>query len=363
MNLALIISSLNPGGAERVLSELANYWISQGHHVTLITLASPDTKPFYPLDSRIHLIQLDQSHPEFSFFTRFGNILRRVFWLRKTLKILKPDAVLSFVDVMNLTTLLASTGLKPTVIVSERTHPAYHKLSVLYQRLRALLYPRAFKVVVQTQAASDYFKKLKNLVVIPNAVKEPPLKKMTPIDRVSHIISVGRLCPFKGFDTLIHAFEKLHSQVPDLRLTIYGEGSERNNLQALIHSLHLQEKVSLPGVVQDIHQKLAAADLFVFPSLYEGFPNALCEAMAVGLPVIASRCSGNIDIVRNGIDGRLFSAGDISQLTSLIEELIHDSDQRKRLGEAAQTIRQRFHPHQIFHMWDKLIAEATGLIS
>ena len=358
MHLALIISSLNTGGAERVLSELANYWVLKGHHITLITLASPDARPFYPLDSRIRLIQLGQSHPEPSLFIRLGHILRRVFWLRKALKTLKPDAILSFVDVMNLTTLLASTGLKTPVIVSERTHPAYHKLPFLYQRLRTLLYPRAVKVVVQTQAAADYFKKLANLVVIPNAVQESPLKTTT--DKASHIISVGRLCPFKGFDTLIHAFARLHPSCPSLRLTIYGEGSERNKLQTLIHSLHLEGKVSLPGVTQDIHQKLAAADLFVFPSIYEGFPNALCEAMAVGLPVIASHCSGNIDIVRNGIDGRLFSAGDISQLTALIEELMNDSDQRKRLGEAAQTISQRFHPHQIFHMWDKLIAEASG---
>ncbi|MFM8454710.1 MAG: glycosyltransferase [Gammaproteobacteria bacterium] len=136
MHLALIISSLNAGGAERVLTELANYWVSKGHQVTLVTLASPDAKPFYPLHSKVRLIQLNQTQSESSFLTRLGNILRRVFYLRKTLKTLNPDVVLSFVDVINLTTLLASVWLKTLVIVSERTHPFYHKLPAIYNRLR-----------------------------------------------------------------------------------------------------------------------------------------------------------------------------------------------------------------------------------
>lgn len=104
------------------------------------------------------------------------------------------------------------------------------------------------------------------------------------------------------------------------------------------------------------------ADLFVFPSLYEGFPNALAEAMSVGLPVTASNCSGNIDIVRDGIDGRLFPVGDIPKLTALMEELLNDPNTRRRLGEEAKTVAERFHPNLIFHKWDQFIREATGQI-
>ena len=192
MHRALIISSLNSGGAERVLSDLANYWVSKGHQVTLVTLASPDVKPFYPLDSKVRLIQLNQTQNESSFLTRLGNILRRVFCLRTALKTLNPDVVLSFVDVMNLTALLASVGLKTPVIVSERTHPFYHKLPSLYQGLRTILYPKAFRVAVQTQSAADFFKSPRNLLVIPNAVKKPSLQKITVLDEAKHII-VGAL--------------------------------------------------------------------------------------------------------------------------------------------------------------------------
>lgn len=188
------------------------------------------------------------------------------------------------------------------------------------------------------------------------------MQKITVLDEAKHIISVGRLCPFKGFDTLIQAFSRLYPTYPHLRLTIYGEGNERENLQNLINSLNLQERVSLPGATQEIHQKLLAADLFVFPSLYEGFPNALAEAMSVGLPVIASNCSGNIDIVRDDIDGRLFPVGDVLKLASIIEELVCDPNTRGRLGEEAKTVAERFHPDLIFHKWDQLIHEATGQI-
>ncbi|ETZ04402.1 exopolysaccharide phosphotransferase [Holospora undulata HU1] len=217
-------------------------------------------------------------------------------------------------------------------------------------------------MVVQTQSAADFFKNLRNLLVIPNAVKKPSLQKITALDQAKHIISVGRLCPFKGFDTLIQAFARLYSNYPHLRLTIYGEGNEREHLQSLINSLNLQERVSLPGATQEIHQKLVEADLFVFPSLYEGFPNALAEAMSAGLPVIASNCSGNIDIVRDGMDGRLFPVGDVLKLAALMEELVCDPNTRGHLGEEAKTVAERFHPDLIFHKWDQLIREATGQI-
>ncbi|MFM8454084.1 MAG: glycosyltransferase family 4 protein [Gammaproteobacteria bacterium] len=363
MHLTLIISSLSSGGAERVLTNLANYWVSKGNQVTLVTLASPNKKPFYPLDSKITLIQLNQNQNETSIFTRLKNICRRIFYLRKTLKTLNPDVVLSFVDVMNLTTILSSFGLKIPVVVSERTDPHFYHIASLYTKIRPFLYRFAKKIVVQTNRAASYFgKNLQRIIqIIPNPVQAPKYSKIFSPTAQS-IITVGRLDQEKDQATLIQAFARLHSSYPHLTLTIYGEGPERENLQHLINSLNLQEKVSLPGVTQEIHQKLAEADLFVFPSLYEGFPNALAEAMSVGLPVIASNCSGNIDIVRDEIDGRLFPVGDVLKLAAIMEELLNDSGTRKRLSEEAKTVAERFHPDLIFHKWDQVIHEATGQI-
>ncbi|MBM3468438.1 MAG: glycosyltransferase family 4 protein [Alphaproteobacteria bacterium] len=360
MHLTLIISSLNAGGAERVLSELANHWVSKGHDVSLITLSTPETKSFYELDLKVNLIQLDQRPSEAGFFTRLINIVRRIFYVRKTILHLNPDVIVSFVDIMNITTLIALIGKKIPIIVSERTHPAYHHLPKLYQKIRRLVYLKAAYVITQTPSAASFFKNFKTIRVIPNAVQTPPtFKSNTDNTPIKNIISVGRLCPFKGFDTLLRAFSQLQISHPSLKLTIYGEGKERHNLEELITQLKLQKNVDLPGTTPHIHKALMTGDLFIFPSHYEGFPNALCEAMAVGLPVIASRCPGNKDIVQDKVNGRLFPVGDSHALKEIILELIKDFDQRSRLGSQAKEIRNLYHPDHILSLWDQLISSAV----
>lgn len=357
MHITLVISSLGPGGAERVLSELANYWVSQGHQITLVTLASPDTKPFYSLEHKINLIQLNQSQPESSLFTRLRNILRRIFCLRKTIRTLNPDMVISFVDVMNITTLIATIGLKIPVVVSERIDPNFYKIPKLYSWLRFKVYPLAYKIIVQTHGAVKYFpERFKSLVkIIPNPVKTPKLQKDKYPGQITKIVTTGRLDTQKDHKTLIYTFYNLLQHHPYLSLTIYGEGQERAKLEELITCLNLEGKVHLPGVIKDIDEALLKADLFIFPSLYEGFPNALSEAMAVGLPVIASNCSGNIDIVQDGVNGRLFQIGNVQMLTEIALEILSDPDQGAFLAKNAKKVCYDFGSSYVFSMWDKFI--------
>ena len=366
MRLALTISSLSAGGAERVLTNLANAWAEKGHDVSLITLSEPQTPPFYALDPRIQLMQINQTAAEnLPLLSRLRNIIRRIIALRRTLKALKPDIIISFVDIINMTTLLSSRGLKIPVIVSERTDPAYHNLPSLYQKLRRICYPWADKIISQTQSASDYFSEIpkEKKGIIPNSVPKPFLYKEDASKPLRHIVSVGRLCPNKGFDTLIKAFSRLAPSDPALRLTIYGEGVARHALEALIQRLHLTDRVNLPGTTQNIPAILREADLFVFPSRYEGFPNALCEAMAVGLPIIASACSGTVDIVRDGIDGRLFPIDDEKALEKLLQELLHDPAQRVRLSQEARTVSDRFSETAILQLWEDLLQDLASFLT
>ncbi|MDR1475141.1 MAG: glycosyltransferase family 4 protein [Holosporales bacterium] len=360
MHIALVISSLSSGGAERVLSELANRIVEkENSRVSLITFSAENAKPFYPLSQKIKLIQLNQSKNETFYLIRLKNIIKRVLCLRKMFKKLKLDAIISFVDIANITTLIAATGISVPVIVSERTSPQNYKIPRLYQRIRRLFYPRAVFVLIQTESCKDYFHYLDNIKIIPNAAMIPACTKKEMSSEVKNIVSTGRLHPHKDFDVLINAFKHLSERFPNIKLTIYGEGPERVNLEKLVESLNIQNRVFLPGVVSDIHSILADADLFVFPSRYEGFPNALCEAMAVGLPVIASDCAGNVDVVRDNIDGRFFPVGSIRALTELMTELLNDYEQRKRLSGNAKSICNRFHPDKIFAMWDRLLNEAV----
>lgn len=356
MHIALVIYSLKfSGGAERVLSNLANYWISKNHTISLITLDSKDANPFYPIDNAINLIQINQTGSELSIIKRGYNILKRIFSLRTVIKNIKPNLIISFVDVMNITSLIATINLKIPIIASERTDPNYYKLPIFYNMLRKIFYFKAYKVITQTESAAKYFKNLlKNIKIIPNPVFKPLLLKSN-ILKINTVVSVGRLCKFKGFDVLILAMAKLIKNYTNLKLIIYGEGYWRKNLENLINSLNLQNTVYLPGAVYDIQAELIKADLFVFPSLYEGFPNALCEAMAVGLPVIASNCSGNTDIVRDKIDGLLFSIGDVDRLYKTIEDLINNQEHCNYLAANAKQICERFNQNKIFALWDELL--------
>ncbi|WP_010300381.1 glycosyltransferase family 4 protein [Candidatus Odyssella thessalonicensis] len=356
MRISFIISSLATGGAERVLSNLANYCSQQGHDVTIITFSTPESLPFYRLEPDIRLIPLGESNLTASPLQRLRSIFRRFNKLNKSLNLIKPDIVLSFITVSNIMAILAAARHNIPLIVSERTHPFYHFTPKFHVLLRRLLYPQAAKVIVQTQSIADYFNYLNNVAIIPNALQVPPLSKTALVSTSPrHLVSVGRLIKSKGFETLIQAFKEVAEANPDLILTIYGEGEERPRLEELIRSLNLKERVLLPGTVPDVLTRLSQADIFVFPSHYEGFPNALGEAMAVGLPVIASNCTGNIDLIKDGINGRLFPVGDAASLASLMLELLKDTEQRQRLSFHAQQTTQLLDADKIHSQWQDLI--------
>ncbi|MDR1365495.1 MAG: glycosyltransferase family 4 protein [Holosporales bacterium] len=361
MRIVFVISSLGSGGAEKVLSGLANRFVTKNNEVSIVTFSQKGAVPFYPLDPHISLIQLDQLREDTFCLTRLKNIAKRIFCLRKMLKALVPDVVISFIEVTNLTVLIAGIGLKAPVVVSERTSIKDHQIPTLYKKLRMILYRKAAKVLTQTESNKQLLSNLKNVQVIPNAVTAPKHQKKRMCSKATNIISTGRLCRSKDFETLIKAFAGLAPQYPQLKLAIYGDGDNRANLESLIASFGLEDKVFLPGVTSDVYGVLQKADLFVFPSRYEGFPNALCEAMAVGLPVIASNCPGNIDVVRDKIDGRLFPIGNVNTLTDLMIELIEDCEQRQLLSDNAQQIVTRFNPDEIFTMWDRVVNEAANL--
>ncbi len=290
MRIGLVIPTLGPGGAEKVMSVMANYWAALGWEVILITL-SEERDDWYELNPRVKRVGLNLLIDSEHIGDALRNNLQRVTSLRRELRRLCPQVVISFIDKTNVLTLMASLGLGLPVIVSERNDPRQYSIGSAWTGLRSILYRRADALVVQTLDLRDWARTFvgeKAVHVIPNPVKPVLDGSHNPSFRQpsGHIlIAMGRLVRQKRFDLLLRAFYLCAKKHDDWSLIILGEGEERRSLEALTCELGISGRVRLPGRVQAPTQILKGADLFVMSSQYEGFPNALLEAMACGCPL------------------------------------------------------------------------------
>jgi GalNAc-alpha-(1->4)-GalNAc-alpha-(1->3)-diNAcBac-PP-undecaprenol alpha-1,4-N-acetyl-D-galactosaminyltransferase len=366
MKLTLVSSSLNVGGAERVMSILANYWAANGWQITILTFDDGAEPPFYDLDRRIDLQPLGiRSQDGFKFsVSSVSYNLRRIQVLKQAIVASQPDLVISFVNTTNILTLLACRGLKVKTIVSEHVHPTFGQLNKATQLLQKLTYQQADLVTVQTHAALSFFPidryktfVIPNPVVLPDS--EPIESQLYTDDR--HLLAIGKLIPQKGFDLAIKAFAQVAERYPEWTLTILGEGEMRSELEKLCLELDLEDRVFMPGVVKNIDAHLRKADIFILPSRFEGFPVTLCEAMACGVPVIASNClSGPREIVHDGIDGMLVKPDNVSALAIGMSQLMSDPGKRQYFSHHAPKVLDRFGVEPVAAIWHRAIEQVLA---
>ena len=347
MKIVFVISSLTSGGAERVLTTLANYWSEKGWDVTILAILSHD-KNFYKLHKNIKLISLDM---------RYKNSLLNTLWylygIRKIVKRVNPNYVVSFISGMNIFTLISLIGLKKKIVISERNYFDVLK-SKLWRRLRRITYPLTNGLVVLSEDDYNHYTYVKNKKIIFNPLKIENLLDCKFELKEKLIIAVGTLTQQKGFDRLIRSLADI--EMLDWRVEIIGEGPKREELTALIKELNLEKTIFLIGRKSNIYDYYQKASIFVLSSHWEGFPNVLSEAMAHGCSCIAFNCkTGPSSIIEHEKNGYLVEDGNTEELQSRIVEVMKSSDLRQNFFVNALTIREKLKVDIIVKEWENYL--------
>jgi glycosyltransferase involved in cell wall biosynthesis len=362
--VALFIHSLGSGGAERAAANLANHLASSGRAVVVVTTTGLQPES-YRLDPSIRLVPLDLASGGGGVLRGLAMNLRRIRALGRTLDAIGPEAVVSFMNTANV--LLALTRPAPgrLRIGCEQVHPPAVPLGWPWEWLRRRSYGRLDAVVALTGRSATWIERnttarcapvIVNPVVWPLPGHEPLLRPSSVTgDGRRVILAVGRLDPQKGFDLLLTAFAGVIGTRPGWDLVVLGEGAERGRLEAQAAGLGLAGRVFLPGRAGNMADWYRRAALFVMSSRFEGFPNALAEAMAHGLPAVSFDCdTGPAEIIRPGLDGLLVPAGDTGALAEAMAALMDDDSRRAAMAAEAETVRDRFSIGRIGAQWEEL---------
>lgn len=348
MKIGFITGGINSsGGAERVMTVLANAFSAQGHDVVMAVL-SANSKPFYSLDASVKYVQAGKTVN-----IPFIRFIHKSFKVRRTMISERPDVIISFMTPMNCWVLLLTLGLRVPVFVSERVNPALFEKTIL-GKLRSLLYPLSAGIICQTTEAKDYFqgKFYDKCVVIPNPVTKRIIEKKD-YQPSNKICAIGRLVEQKNYPFMIKVFAQFHETHPDYELQIFGNGELKDDLQELINLTGLRDKVILQGVSDELTERIITYDFFVMTSDYEGMSNALAEAMAAGLPCIATNCAGGgaSALVRDKHNGFLISIGDEKGFVDIMNLCADDLDMRRRIGQEAVHIIDSLSVQKITAEW------------
>ncbi|WP_026524661.1 glycosyltransferase [Butyrivibrio sp. MB2005] len=410
-HIAMYIGSLNKGGAERVMCNLAEYFYNAGYQVTLVTTYLADDeyevadRKWEPvmekdkadepgrlikvlnMDEHIKTVRMKSSEePGIDrVFTalmpdekgkRVANFRNRVKKLRDTWKSLKPDLILSFLGKNNCMAIYSARGLGIPVVVSVRSNPSREYGSKGLNLAMNMLFPKAAGVVVQTTGAAEYFKDCirKKCWILPNSINPSFMKgNIVPFsERKNTIVSVGRLDDNKNQILLIRAFGKIMDEFPDYRLVIYGDGPSRKKFEKEAAGIEAARsagtsgssddhtdgnRIVFMGNVSGVADKIRDAKIFVLTSKQEGMPNALIEAMSMGLACISTDCpcGGPRDLIRDGENGILIPMGEDSamedSLAKALRSLISDAKKCEAMADAALAVRKDYSPEKINSQW------------
>lgn len=352
MKIAFLITGLQSGGAERVMVNLANEFVKKGHKVRIIVMKKAVSD--YKLDDRIEFIGADALG-----VGGRNNFFKGISCYINNIREFKPDTVISFLPKTIIIAMLCRLFLfrKIPVIVCERANPEVRK--GIIGKLNDILFPLADGCGFQTETAREYYK-------IKNHSKTAILKNPIGADfdiepftgsRRKEIVTAGRFYAQKNHSLLIKSFSKIADRYPEYKLIIYGDGPLKEDLKLQIDKLNLSERVILPGRADNIKEKIYESALFVLSSDFEGMPNALLEAMAIGLPCISTNCpvGGPRAIIDDYENGILVSVNDADEMAKAMDKVLSDGELAEKLSKNAHKIYEKFSLENVAEEWEGFI--------
>lgn len=352
--ILLIAPSLNNGGIERSLVNLSRHFVARGHRVVYV--ACRRGEHFFRLEEAVKFVEPEFVHKVHG-IGKIETYINTIGYLRQNIKREKPDTILVFGDIINPLALIANMGLPYPIYISDRISPK-QKLGFFKDFMKKITYRCASGIIAQSQMAADYkrqvFGNKINLVVIPNSLRD--IEEFPNMGKENWVIGVGRLSYEKGFDRLIEAFSQIENH-KDWTLVLVGDGPERTRLERQAEALGIKERVVFLGKRNDVDRLLAQSKVFVIPSRCEGFPNALCEAMASPLPCISFDSIAASDLIEDRVNGVVLPDGDIEALAKEIGMLMGNERLRNQYAEKACQIRKRLDKDKIGDMFLKYILE------
>ena len=355
------LNCFEQGGAERVVSNLVNQLVKEDYEIIAATEWQGENE--FKLDERVRRVHvgLKEQDEEKS---RIVKIRLRFQYLRKLIKEEKPDVVVSFTRRPNYRALISARGCRVPVIAAVRQDPKSYYNSIADKVLIPLLYPRAAGCVFQTEEQKSYFPKglQSRSRIILNPVNDKYLKAPVPERKEKLVVQSGRLVDFKNQAMLLRAFLQVHEKHPDYVLKIYGGDSfdgTKEKLESIIKENHAESYITLMGGSDELEKELPKAEVYAFSSDYEGMPNALLEAMTMGMPAVATDCpcGGPRTVMTNEVNGLLIPVGDEKAMADGINRLIEDKALAERLGKEARKISERINSRAVLMQWKDYIEE------
>lgn len=368
MKLMLAIGSLRAGGAERVMSSLADEFARRGHEVALVTLSDP-REDFFKLSPAVRRVSIGLEGASSGLVSAVVQNWRRIIALRRALGAYRPDVAVSFLTTMNVLVSLASRGMPHALLLSERVDPTQHSVGRAWDWMRLHEYRRAAALVVQTESVARWFQDAlgsaaRPVVVIPNPLAPVALGAVSCARSgdAPYVLGVGRLEEQKGFDILIDAFALACPPGTRPELRIAGTGSLRSTLEQRAYARGVADRVRFIGQSSETAALMRGASAFVLSSRFEGFPNALLEAMACGAPCIAADCpSGPRELLGVDEGGLLVPVGDVERLAAAIRRVLADPELSARLSATGRRMAQAYSLPVVAERWEKLFGQARGV--